>query len=188
MAATDPIALPSRVYAPGSKNAVADANLILEVVRATAAWQTERDVPAVVKPIRELIWFVWEQPRLVELSRKHGAPLIRSKYPSWVPWSASARRALKADPKARLVIEHVYPSSRLVRGLLSKPPANQATLIRKLSTLLNYAIITPEDNKVVTNAGYGNKLVKGSKDPWDRYRASGIRPEGFKPLHPLHVK
>jgi hypothetical protein len=64
----DPPVLPTRVYAPGSKNAIADAGLILEVVRATAAWQLERDVPAVVKPIRELIWFVWEQPRLVDAS------------------------------------------------------------------------------------------------------------------------
>ena len=91
MPAVDPPVLPTRVYAPRSKNAIADAGLILEVVRATAAWQLERDVPAVVKPIRELIWFVWEQPRLVELSRKYEVPLIRSKYPSWVPWSPAAR-------------------------------------------------------------------------------------------------
>src|SRR4051812_29360366 len=89
-----------------------DATLIASMLSATAAWEaaTGRRMPR--KPLREAVWFVWQQPRLPQ-------PLVRSKYPMTVPWTAAARAAYLDNPNCDLVIEHVEPIHVLLDRLLT---------------------------------------------------------------------
>jgi hypothetical protein len=151
-----------------------DAQLILDVIRATAAWQDGTALDGVIKPLRELIWAVWEQPRL--------GGTVRGRYPVHAPWSPAARRAYRADPKCPLILEHVTPVRIVVRDLLSRPPANVAALVRVSNRRLEHVTLTPEDNRKLTAAGVGWKLAPGSADPWDRYPFAGIPLRGFAPL------
>jgi len=157
-----------------------DAELILSVVRATADWQQSTNLDAIVKPLRELIWAVWEWPRLPR-------PLVRGKYPASVPWSPGARRAFRADRTCRLVLEHVTPASVIVRDLIRQPPANRASLVRTLRRRLEHVVIAPEENRALSAAGVGWSLPKGSNDPWSRYELIGLRRESFRPLPGRYV-
>lgn len=131
-----------------------------------------------MKPLRELLWTVWEQPRLPR-------PVHRGKYPLSVPWTPAARAAYR-DPKAPLSIEHVVPASVFVRSLLASPPANNAALVRVLNTI-RYVVIAPDDNQILNAAGVGAKLAPGSADPLDRYRLAGLDPALFCPLQDAAV-
>lgn len=154
-----------------------DAELILSVIRATADWQEATSLEGVVKPLRELIWAVWEAPRLPR-------PRVRGKYPFDVPWSKGARSALAEDPKCRLVLDHVTPASVIVRDLVRKPPANPASLVRTLRRRIEYAVLAPAENQMLVAARVGMHLVPGSTDPWDRYRVAGVNLRSFRPLAP----
>lgn len=156
-----------------------DASLILSVVHATRTWQEETGRTAPVKPLRELLWTVWEQPRLPR-------PVHRGKYPLSVPWTPAARAAYADNPKAPLSIEHVVPASVFVRSLLASPPANNAALVRVLNAI-SYVVIAPEDNQLLNAAGVGAKLAPGSADPLDRYRLAGLDPSQFSPLQDAAV-
>ena len=101
----------------------ADVTLILAVVNATRTWEEQAGRTAPVKPLRELLWTVWEQPRLPR-------PVYRGKYPLSVPWTPAARAAY-GDPTARLSIEHVTPAAVLVRRLLAAPPSTNACACSK---------------------------------------------------------
>lgn len=151
----------------------ADATLILAVVHATRSWQEATGRTAPVKPLRELLWTVWEQPRLPR-------PVHRGKYPLSVPWTPAARAAYD-DPAARLSIEHVVPAAVFVRRLLAKPPKTTAALVRTLNTI-TYVVVAPEDNQRLVAAGVGAKLAPQSSDPLDRYRVAGLDPAQFAPL------
>ena len=152
-----------------------DADLILAVVRATAEWEGDTQAIAVVKPIRELIWAVWEKPRLGDT--------VRSKYTVAVQWSRAARKSYRADPKPGLVLEHVTPMNLIVRDLLRKPPANVAALVRLLYRRIEYAVITPEENRRFSDARVAGKLAPGSSDGWDRYKVAKLDVDGFAPLN-----
>ena len=154
-----------------------DAELVLAVVRATAEWEGDTQVIAVVKPIRELIWAVWEKPRLGET--------VRSIYPVAAPWSRAAREAYKADHKTPLVLDHVTPMNLIVRDLLRKPPVNVAALVRLLNRQVQHAVITPAENRRFSEHHLAGKRVQGSRDDWDRYRvALGLKElKGFAPLN-----
>lgn len=102
-----------------------DADLILALIRATAIWEGDTQSAAVVKPLRELLWFVWEKPRLGET--------VRAKYPVEALWSEAARSAYAHDVGCRLVIEHVTPTNLLIRDLLRTPPKTVAALVRRLN-------------------------------------------------------
>ena len=171
---------PGPVYAPRTKHARTDTRLILEVITSTARWQAERDTQANVKPIREFIWFHWELPRLRDIRDRRGGTLVAGKYPAWVPWSPSARRAHRHG--GRVGLEHVYPAQLIVRDLLDKPPANEAMLIRKLTRLLQYAVVTAEDNTALRTARVHHGLAPDSCNPWDRYRVAGLPLDQFRPL------
>jgi hypothetical protein len=177
---------PGPVYPPRTKHARTDTKLILTVVRATADWQVDRRETANVKPIREFIWFHWELPRLRDIRDRRGGRLVRGKYPAWVPWSPSARLADQRD--GRVGLEHVHPANEIVRDLLDRPPANEAMLIRKLTRLLQYAVVTPADNEQLRIAGVHHRLPQGSQDAWDRYRAAGLPLDDFRPLEPLRER
>ncbi len=143
------------------------AELILTVVRATAQWQRVNDDRAVVKPLRQLIWWVWEGPRLPR-------PRVRGKYPYALSWSRNARRAVRLDPAAPLIIDHVTPINLVIHHLLLRPPLQPAGLVRTLNEKLNYVILAPEDNRKLTRRRVGNKLAPTSTNPWDRYKDAGI--------------
>lgn len=171
---------PGPVYPPRTKHAGTDTQLILEVITATARWQDERGMQANVKPLREFVWFHWELPRLRDIRDRRGGTLISGKYPAWVPWSPSARLAHRDG--GRIGLEHVYPAQLIVRDLLDKPPANSSMLIRKLTRLLQYAVVTPEDNAALRAARVHHGLAPDSSNPWDRYRVAGLALDRFRPL------
>lgn len=141
-----------------------DARLILASLHATAEWERATGRPSNIKPLRELIWFVWEQPRLPR-------PLYKSKYPLSVPWTPAARAAYEVDGPVSL--EHVMPAAVLVRRLIADPPGNAASLVRILRSI-EYVVIAPDDNRRLMAARVGSKLPPGSSDPWDRYRKAGL--------------
>lgn len=151
----------------------ADAKLILATVHAMADWESVSGRPIPAKPPRELVWTVWEQPRLPR-------PVHRGKYPLAVPWSPAARRA-NADPGARLVIDHVLPAAALARRLLDDPPGTPTALVRILNSI-TYLVIAPEDNQRLRAAGVGAKLAPNSSDPLDRYAHAGIDLSAFAPI------
>src|SRR5262245_3546517 len=122
-----PFTPPPPVYPPRSGNARTDAELIRSVLLATIDWQRTRDQELVISPLRELIWCVWEIPRLREIAATPGKRLVDRKYPSWVPWSPSARAAYEEHgEKCRISLEHVMPAYIVVKELLRKPPATNA--------------------------------------------------------------
>jgi hypothetical protein len=158
---------------PTASQRAIDADLILACIRATADWERATRRRSAVKPLRELIWYVWERPRLP-------GPLYRSTYPMSVPWTPAARAAY-GQPKNRLVIEHVLPTAVLIRRLLDKPPANRAALIRVLNRC-EYVVIAPSDNQRLVAAGVGADLAPDSTNPWDRYLVAGLDPATFEPI------
>ncbi len=169
-------------YGPRTEGARLDAMLILDVLRATRAWVDESKKAAPTRPVRELIWSVWEKPRLRHYADEHRLAFHRSKYPSWVPWSPLARAIHADDPQARLVFEHLTPARVIVRDLIERVPATPAGLIKVLNARLGYAVIAPEDNRKIMEAGLAWKLVDGDPDPWARYRAVGLDPATFAPI------
>jgi hypothetical protein len=157
--------------APTHRN---DAELLLAVIEATATWEGDTQTDAVVKPIRELLWAVWEKPRLGQS--------VRGKYPVDALWSRAARDAYESDPRCRLVLEHVIPVNLVVRHLLRRPPRTLAALVRILNRQLEHTVITPAENRRLTAAKDGWKLAADSLDGWERYRVAGIKVKGFAPL------
>ncbi len=143
------------------------------MLHAAATWQETSGRPPTIKPIRELMWFVWEQPRLPR-------PVHRGKYPLSVPWTPAARRAYE-EPGAPVSIEHVIPAAVLVRRLLQDPPGTTEALMDFLDEI-EYVVIAPEDNRLLNAAGVGSKFAPSSKDPWDCYRAAGLDPSTFVPV------
>lgn len=169
-------------YGARTAGARRDAQLIVDVLRATHNWSGLAGRDAVSKPIRELIWFVWEQPRLRQYASDNDLPLFRSKYPSWVPWSPGARRIHRQGMNERLVLEHVTPSRVIVQDLLARPPQTPAALIKILNKRLHYAVLSPEENQAISRARLGWKLVEGNPDPWARYHAAGLNRDSFRPI------
>lgn len=167
---------------PRTPGAIRDARLILEVLQATSRWSGDAERPAVSKPIRELIWFVWEQPRLRRYAEANGLRLIASKYPSWVPWSSGARAVLKGRRSGHLVLEHLTPTRVIVQDLLARPPETPAALIKVLNQRLAHTVLSSDENRLITAAGYASKLVEGDPDPLARYRAAKLRLNHFKPI------
>ena len=159
-----------------------DATLILECLQATKRWSDESGQKPVAKPIRELIWFVWEKPRLARYADANDLLMPKRKYPGWVPWSPEARRIFNRGLAEQLVLEHVTPSGLIVQDLIAKPPASAAALIKTLNARLAYTVLAPEENQAITRAGYGNKLVDGDPDPWSRYRSAGLDLSRFRSL------
>lgn len=174
---------PGPVYESRTRHARTDTRLILDVLTATQRWQEERGEQATAKPIREMIWFHWELPRMREIRENRQGTLVRGKYPAWVPWSPSARSAYEVGE--RIGLEHVYPAHLIVRDLLARTPKNEAMLIRKLTGLLQYAVVTSADNKALRAARVHNRLAPDSANPWDRYRRAGLPLHRFRPLVPL---
>ncbi|MGN9920726.1 hypothetical protein [Micromonospora palomenae] len=153
----------------------ADLRCLAAMLDAHRRWEAETNSRASVKALREWLWFYWQAPRRPQ-------PLVRSKYPAPLPWSEAARRAIVADPKCRLVIEHREPVHLVIRDLLDHPPADINQLRDVLDKRLACCVITKAEDDAINAAGFGTRLVPGAEqDPWARYRAAGIDPDGFTP-------
>jgi hypothetical protein len=150
-----------------------DASFVGRVFAAAREWEQITGRPAPRKPLRELVWFVWQQPRLPR-------PLVRGKYPKAVPWTSAARDAYSLDKRCRLVIEHVEPINVLLERLLSLS-LDSKTVASELQNAMQMCVMTPEEDKRLSAAGlaYAAHL---SDEPWARYRAAGIDVEGLRPL------
>lgn len=162
-----------RDHVAGEPHRKNDAEYILEVLHATRRWEEGAERNTVVKPLRELLWAVWEAPRLPK-------DRVRGKYPKSFLWSDLAREAVDADPACRLVLDHLTPASVVVRRLLDRTPATAAGLVRILRRDLDYGVITPAENRALRNAGVGARLAPGEKDPWGRYRHAGMQPDRWR--------
>ena len=70
----------------------------------------------------------------------------------------------------------------LLRDVDSLTPSSLAA---RLHTEHRFAIITPEEDKLFTDAGYEQTMPNGwapGGDPWARYVESGLDPADFAPL------
>lgn len=126
----------------------------------------------VQKPLREVIWFAWQQPRLGEC--------VRVKYPVHAPWTAAARKAYMADPRCELIIEHVEPLSSLIARLLESP-VEPAEVAEQLSRSLRFCVVTKAEDAMLRAAGVGRSGFEES-DMWGRYRLAGIDVGTIGPL------
>jgi hypothetical protein len=155
---------------------LADLRCFAAILDAHRQWETETGLPANIKSLREWSWFHWQAPRRPQ-------PLVRSKYPALIPLSMAARQVFSNNIAGGLVMEHREPIKLVIRELLNQPPADLGQLREVLETRLVCCVITKEEDRAVTKAGYGIALVPGADhDPWARYKAAGIDPDGFAPL------
>lgn len=130
-------------------NDLADAALVAAVANGLREWRAlTGTTKGSLKPLREAVWFYWQHPRLPR-------PLVRSKYPTTVPWSSAARSAFRADPQRTggLVIEHSYPIALLLDELLTAPELDAEVALRLLRRCRDFVVITVEENR--SGAGEG---------------------------------
>ena len=152
----------------------ADLQLITSTVEALRRWEKATGRRARGKPLRETIWFYWQQPRLAKDS-------VRGKYPRSVPWSTAAREAHRTGDGG-LVIEHTQPMKVLVRSLLDDPPVDLVALRNRLDSGLSCVVITERESTALARAGVASSAVDDDDDPYARYRLAGLEPESFRPL------
>ena len=121
------------------------------------------------KTLREEVWYVWHS---------HTRP-AGGKYSRLLRWSPAAIAARHADPKAPLVIDHVLPFARFAERL--EPAAVVgADAVEALLNEIEFVIITAEEDRAVSAAGYRDKLPDDSEDPFTRYRPLGLTRSDFR--------
>lgn len=147
--------------------------LIVTGCGSSHTWERASGRFLAIKPIRELIFAVWEAPRLPP-------PLLRSKYPLSAPWTPAAR-LLYSSGASKVSLEHVTPAAVMIGDLLDRPPPDVEALVQILQAI-RYVVIAPDDDRKLNSAGVGSRLVPGSLDPWDRYRVAGLDPATFGPI------
>lgn len=98
----------------------------------------------------------------------------------------AARAAYAGNPKAPkggrgLILEHLRPRNILIGNMMERSEQLTAgDLIGYLNRFLAGAVITKDEDLLLTNAGVGNApLDIDDPDPWTRYRTVGIDPETF---------
>ncbi len=89
-----------------------DAKVILALVSGMREWETVKGEKAPRKPLREALWYYWQEPRMP-------VPRVRGKHPFDYPWTSRARRRYVVDPSCRLVIDHAEPISLVIEDLLT---------------------------------------------------------------------
>ena len=159
----------------------ADAQLVVDIARALRTWEQATGTTALLRPLREAIWFYWERPRLPK-------PLVRGKYPESAPWSRRARELhLYGDSRGELVIEHAAPMKLLMRRLIDDPRLDAERCRAALAAGGRWVVITREENKRLAAAGVANRMPPGNADdtddPWRRHRHAGLDVDAFRPLH-----
>lgn len=163
-----------RVHTPSPallRNDTADLTLILAVLLAYVQHSQETGRAPAVKVLREAIYFTWEHPRLPP----------GGKYSPHLPHSPAAAARRREGKKGGLVFEHVQPISSIIRLLLADPPTDVAELRTVLENSPGYVIITQEEDKELTAAGYRNSAPDAA-DPWSRYVALKLDRQKFVAL------
>jgi hypothetical protein len=98
----------------------------------------------------------------------------------------ATREANERGEAPMLVAEHVTLVGDLVEDLLRDVDALTPTsLAARLHAEHRFAVITPEEDKQLTDAGYEQTMPDGwapGGDPWARYVESGLNPAEFAPL------
>jgi hypothetical protein len=160
---------------------VVDAALVADVAIALRRWEAAIGRQAVLRPLREAIWFVWERPRLPK-------PLVRGKYPEQVHWSAHARQLhLHGDSRRELVIEHAAPMRLLMRRLIDDTELTTHRCLEQLRAGGKWLVITREENTLLSAAGVADRMPDSVRfdpeDPWARHRHAGLDVDAFAPLH-----
>lgn len=158
---------------------LADAAIVTAVAVALREWESATGRRANFKPLRETVWFYWQSTRLPR-------PLIRSKYPTSIMWSESARVEWSEDPAAaRLVIEHAEPMNLLLRRLVDDEALTPRRCLSLLRPALLTTVITAAEHRDISAAGLANSMPAGwveGDDPLARYKAAGIDVDQFAPL------
>lgn len=102
--------------------------------------------------------------------------------PDAMLWSRDAREAYRADPKTRLIKEHVVPLG-VIRDELLRGEQTAEAYAEKLSMLMHIVYVTPAEDARLDRAGHPDL-----SDIWSRYRAAGLDVDGFATLNdPNHV-
>ncbi|GGC74188.1 hypothetical protein IEU95_16010 [Hoyosella rhizosphaerae] len=162
----------------------ADAEAMLAIIRAGVGVRERHGPSAAMHMARESLWDVWERPRLPR-------PLLTSKYPMSYPWSPAARDLWEENEGRRppggwgLILEHMTPRRLLLLELFENASQlTPETLRDLLFAKLAGAVVTKEDDRILSGAGFGASLPVGtlSGDNWARYRAAGFDPMAFEPL------
>ncbi len=169
--APTPTATPSVGVQTAPDQDEADLRLILSVLRSYDEHQRSVTSPRPVRIIREVLFFVWEAPRLPKGGK-------RSRY---LPHSPSARAQRLTGDDSGLVYEHVMPISSVIRDLLADPPGDTASLRKRLDATADRVIILKREDRALDLAGWRNALPDPG-DPWSRYRAIGLDRSDFQQL------
>ena len=162
-----------------------DATVVKQAVDALRGYRSAGGQVKSLKPLRELVGFYWEHPRLTQ-------PRVRSKYPTSSLWSADARASYRADPKkCRLVMEHSQPVGLVLRNLVegTTTTANEIAEILR-SSLGVFVVVSRAEDQSINAAGFRQRMPQGWKpgdDPMARYRAAGLDVAGFRPLESQHA-
>lgn len=152
-----------------------DARLVGHVAEALRDWEENAGRRGPTKPLREAIWFYWQSPRLPR-------PRIRGKYPVAFPWTAAARDSYHRDPvDVKLVIEHTEPMTLVMDDVLREPRTDRQ-VASLLTDRLACVVVTRDEDRRITAAGYGLAGPDGDQDPLARYRAAGIDVDRIAPL------
>ena len=174
LAVVQPGTSPTHVGPQAAEPDAVDLRLILDVLRAHRAHQDESGRPMTVKVLRELIFSVWEAPRLP----------AGGKYSRDLPHSPQARARRLRGERGGLVFEHVHPINLVIRGLLANVPDDAAALRAVLEASADRVIITKEEDQQLVAAGVRSGLA-GTDDPWQRYASIGLAVTDFAPCPPL---
>ncbi len=151
----------------------ADLALVLAVLRAYKDHEGTTGRPQGGKVLRELLYFVWEHPRLPP-GRKKSRHL---------PHSPKAAQQRLAGNNKGLVYEHVQPISTVTRRLLLEIPADEVALRQVLEATADRVLITQAENRALTAARVGHSSPDPD-DPWSRYKTIGLTKADFVPLLP----
>src|SRR5438270_2991492 len=176
---------PGRPRSLGQDQDLADATDLLAVLRAVRAQNAAQVTRRADRVAREALWWMWEQRRLPPL-------LIRSKYPRSYPWSSAARAAfaqledngLSGGQLRGVIIEHLIPWGITVRKAVDDSRAlDPAALVDLLSAHGAAAVLTVEEDKLLSKAGLANRMPDhwDGTDLWARARTAGISLSGFAP-------
>jgi hypothetical protein len=148
-----------------------DLQLIWNILRSYDEHRRAVTSPRPVRIIREVLFFVWEAPRLPKGGK-------RSRY---LPHSPAARAQRLTGDDSGLVYEHVMPISLVIKDLLVDPPGETASLRNRLDATSDRVIILKREDRALDLAGWRNALPD-PENPWSRYRAIGLDPSDFQQL------
>jgi hypothetical protein len=155
----------------------ADAGVVWAVANGIGEWRAATGSAASnLKPLREVIWFYWHNPRLPR-------PRVAGKYPHASLWTPAA--VAVAGQSAALRIEHVEPLNIVMGLLIAERTAGPDRTRELLQDGLECIVISADEDQRIDAAGLRDRMPMGWRsgdDRWARYRAAGIDPDTFAPF------